>query len=877
MCGILEASLEAINAIESASNWPLKTHSGMAMAIPSSPDHENDTLSSSSEPSSSETLAAASRPGQPPIQNQTDQILETPSPSRAGFVPISLEDQEEDGSPQAVSGASDRAIVLPSELRAPTPEIQASEIQAPEIDSNPFNADAFNIPDRPNLPKLGEPGTVDSAPRKSQPFTQAAVPSPSPPSKPKALPLPPPPTRPRSADLRDLPPSKSESDSPQPLPVAEPSANQTDDWTWRNAERAERWTRLKGLRAGHLRRRELIATIALCVLVSTLVHWLMQRGNDVLLAIGLRPIQAFYLNHNLSLAIALGVLVIAAPFLLDLLLAKRYQTKPLTHSRLVKHSPEAAQILTRFAQHKKRAKPSLHTINSPAAFVWMYGYGQKSLRLVISSGAIETLTADEIAIEVAAGIASGVQCDVFFATVSVALLQLPYIVYDGLTLIGDRCQQWTQRDRPAQLRFDLVSGRIIAAEIGLWLTATIATLAYGIYRLLRLPLLAWSRLRQTYADQFAANLTGNPNARARSLVKQALTQRREFDRNQAFSTLCERFELLGSINPRHGLWCGADLEHPPLERLGWDAMTSYSTWLAIGDAHPPLGQRLDRLTHLAQHFQLDPEFPPEIFRCDPKAPRRPRTPTRSLPITPASLLESAGLMQNMTPLIGVVAAVGLVAIAASLGTVGQIFQWRSLSWLQADWPWLTFGFVLEGFAIGTVLRINAFFPDFKPYALSADPDLDRWMLDPDSLPVDSRTLRLSGTLVGRRSVGNWFGQDLWLDDGSTLWPLHYLDRTGWLGWLLPTHDRATRFIGQPVTITGWFRRGVTPWIDVDRLEVIATPDADRPTSGLSRPTSPNANSSTAIAPPQNGHPLWSTTLAGLCALWGAVILAKGGF
>ncbi|TAF53399.1 MAG: hypothetical protein EAZ61_06990 [Oscillatoriales cyanobacterium] len=632
--------------------------------------------------------------------------------------------------------------------------------------------------------------------------------------------------------------------------------------TWRNAGRADRWTRLKALRAGALRRRELIATLSLCVLISIVVHGLMQGCNEVLLAIGLRPIQAFYLDQNQTLAIGLGGLALLSPVLLDRLLAQRYQARPLTHHRLTQVSPEAGHLLTRFAQHKKRTKPTLYSLKSPAVFVWAYGYGPKSLRLVISSGAIETLTPEELAIEVAAGLATAVQWDVLFATVSVALLQLPYLVYDGFTQIGDHLQHWTQHDRPAQLGFDLVSVRILAAEIGLWLIATIATLAYGVYRLLRLPLLAWSRLRQTYADRFAANLTGNPNARARSLVKQTLTQRREFDRSQGFSTLSERFELLGAINPRHGLWCGADLERLPIERFAWDATTSYSTWLAIGDAHPPLGQRLERLTRLAQQFNL----------------RRPRTPTRRLPITPASLLESSDLMQNMTPLIGLVAAVGLVAIAASLGTIGQILQWRSLSWLQADWPWLTVGLALEGFAIGTVLRINAFFPDFKPYALSADPDLDRWTLDPDSLPIDSRTLRLNGTLVGRRNVGNWFGQDLWLDDGSTLWPLHYLDRTGWLGWLLPTHERALRLIGQPVTVVGWFRRGVTPWIDVDRIDPIATPVTDRPSISKmhNRKNGKNSQPQDAIAPAQNGHPLWSTALASLCAVWGAVILAKGG-
>ena len=831
------------------------------MAIPPSSDRANEPPRSRADLSrtdslSGDTLAASPSVNPPPIADQ----IQASTPSRAGFVPIAPKSQPQEESRDRLNLPSEpgaRVVVLSDDLgsiepsapntpRLPKPPRPPKPPETPQSSTaNPFNADVF---------EFGETAVPDS-----RPFA-ASEPS-------------------RLADPVVNPVVIVNSGaSPRDDLAVNDSAIAVNGWTWRNAGRAERWTRQKSPGSGHLRRRELIASIVMFSLISIGVHGLMQRGNDLLLTIGQRPIQALYLNHNIALAIALALIAVSAPYVLDLLLRQRYNAQPLTPRRLATHSPEAAEILTRFAKHKHRAKPMLYTVKTPAALVWVYGYGQRSLRLVISSGAIETLTADEIAIEVAAGIAAGVQGDVLFATVSVALLQVPYLLYDGFTAIGDRCQAWTQGDRPAKLSFDRATLRILGAEIGLWLTATIATLAYGVYRLLRLPLLAWSRLRQTYADRFAANLTGNPNARARSLVKQALTQRRDFDRDHAFSMLCERFELFSSVNPRHGLWCGADPLHPPIARLGWDAITPYSTWLAIGEAHPALGQRLAFLTRLAQQFDLEPEFPSDVFRHDPNASRRPRTPKRNVPITPASLLESADLMSNVTPLIGIVAAIGLVGLAAGFGTVGRLFDWRSLSWLQADWPWLALGLGLEGFAIGTVLRINAFFPDFKPYALNADPDLDRWITDPDSLPIDSRTLRLSGRLVGRRGVGNWFGQDLWLDDGSTLWPLHYLDRTGWLGWLLPTHDRANRHIGNRVTITGWFRRGVTPWIDVDRLEPIPdkAPSHSTPNGSDSRLSSQTHDPKSTTAP-QNGHPLWSTAIASLCAVWGAVLLARGGF
>ncbi|MFP3422952.1 hypothetical protein R0K19_26655, partial [Bacillus sp. SIMBA_161] len=47
-------------------------------------------------------------------------------------------------------------------------------------------------------------------------------------------------------------------------------------------------------------------------------------------------------------------------------------------------------------------------------------------------------------------------------------------------------------------------------------------LSYGIYWLWRLPLLPFSRVRFYYSDRFAVQVTGDPNALSRSLLKSAI-------------------------------------------------------------------------------------------------------------------------------------------------------------------------------------------------------------------------------------------------------------------------------------------------------------------------------------------------------------------
>ncbi|NJR66049.1 MAG: hypothetical protein HC772_13175 [Leptolyngbyaceae cyanobacterium CRU_2_3] len=56
---------------------------------------------------------------------------------------------------------------------------------------------------------------------------------------------------------------------------------------------------------------------------------------------------------------------------------------------------------------------------------------------------------------------------------------------------------------------------------------------------------------------------------------------------------------------------------------------------------------------------------------------------------------------------------------------------------------------------------------------------------------------------------------------------------------------------QPVVVTGWFRRGVTPWIDLETVQ------------GVGRVL-------------RSEHPLWSTVLALSAALLGVLVIFLGG-
>lgn len=71
-----------------------------------------------------------------------------------------------------------------------------------------------------------------------------------------------------------------------------------------------------------------------------------------------------------------------------------------------------------------------------------------------------------------------------------------------------------------------------------------------------------------------------------------------------------------------------------------------------------------------------------------------------------------------------------------------------------------------------------------------------------------------------------------------------LHHVSWLGQSLNPQD----FIGRRVSVTGWLRRGATPWLDIQTLK---------------------SQSGKMVNSP---HPIWSTILTVATFAWGAYII-----
>ncbi|MBD3883095.1 M48 family metalloprotease [Phormidium tenue FACHB-886] len=664
---------------------------------------------------------------------------------------------------------------------------------------------------------------VISPPTSPPPASASLAPTPlptAPPTPPPAAPPTPPPISSPSEPLPTLAKTPPTPTAPKSIPLAAASVSHS----WKNAPRSQKWNNLSPLDRSPLWALIAGTAIALIWLLKTLPMVLQGcfRWFSWQVAL-LTPFKALALLSSspsdpwLSVAIVLLLLFALSPWLMDAILKRFYGLQEIKPANLNHYSPEAVRLLKRAAGHHP---PTLRLLPTAVPLLFTYGYLPQNVRLVVTQGLLDQLEDAEIASLFAAELGHIANWDFGVLSWIALVAQLPYLVYWNVAAWGDR-----QSDRVLQSLAVLVS-----------------CLGYGLYWLCRLPGLWLARQRLYYSDRTAAELTGNPNALTRALLKLAIGIAQETERWGHSSYLLESFDLLTPVGYRTALSLGSSWGNSPLSNvpqstpasiLEWDRRQPYRHWLTLLDPQPPLGDRLHLLMLYAQHWRLEHELSWQ--------------PTAHAANSP--MLRRKFRLQ-VAPFLG--ALIGFAAAFALwlLGWAADRFNWLELTWLTGDRSLLV-GCTLIGFGIGMMTRINAFFPDIKRANLLSDPVLPDLLSPATALPIDSQPVRLQGKLLGRRGFANWLHQDLILQTSTGLVRLHHTTRWGLLGNLFPHPLRPTAFMPHPVTVTGWFRRGATPWVDIETLQ-----------------------GKTGLL--QSQHPLWSTILAFSAALLGVLIILLGG-
>ncbi|MBD2577474.1 M48 family metalloprotease [Oscillatoria sp. FACHB-1406] len=603
---------------------------------------------------------------------------------------------------------------------------------------------------------------------------------------------------------------------------------------WRNAERAKNWKRMKPTQLWRLWLIQLVCAIALFYLVRFSLEWTLRTFNAILDFLPLlRPIQLFYRNTTYFVLISFFILWIASPWLLDWLLTKLYGMERYSVPKLAGEYPEAAKVVQKMTQQKKLPRPQLAILPTRAPVAMTYGTLPRTARIAISQGLLEQLDDSELAVIYAAQIAQIIHWDFSFTSGAIALLQIPFTLYWQISRQGERLSLKIKNDKLKIKNYPLS----IIDTLTLWISAILAAIFYTFYWLWRIPLLWMSRRRQYYSDRLAAEYMGNPNAITRALLKIAIGMADNVREQTQTSWLLESFDLLMPVGHRQALAIGSMPDKTPFrEVLAWECSNPYRHWLSSINSHPLIGDRIYVLNRYANYWRLSPEIDLPIYVPPARTLKEKFLKLancyRALPILQSAVLSALffGLL--------------LRGIFWGLGYLNErvLSQWMSgsgLIWMyNADNDAIARACLLFAFSLSIFIWINGYFPDVRIAPTRNEPRLQDLLSNPEALPPKSQGVLLTGTLIGREGISNWPIQDLMLQTSSGTIKLHFFTKLGPFGnvfWglqkpllklplaglerYIPLYPRPISLIGRQVSVTGWFRRGSTPWIDVDTVRV----------------------------------------------------------
>jgi Zn-dependent protease with chaperone function len=495
-----------------------------------------------------------------------------------------------------------------------------------------------------------------------------------------------------------------------------------------------------------------------------------------------------------GVAVAIGVTIIVlqfvfSPWVMDLVLRFAYRFRWVEPDELPEH---LRAFVARVCEQHRLRFPSFGLIDDGAPQAFTYGHVPRNARIVISRGTLELLEPREAEAVVGHELGHALHWDMAVMTAANLVPLLAFYVY-RVSL---------------QLRDDK----------GKTPTWVVALGAYVVYIVSEYLVLWFSRTREYYADRFAGEATGDPNALTGALVKIAygLAARRGVPEEEEAAAKDKKKKKkaaapagLGALRALNifddraavGLVVassvGRDVTQPgqpdPEQIKGamqWDLWNPWAGWYELNSTHPLVAKRILRLSDQAARQGQEP-----LVLFDRRKPE-----------------------SYWDDFLVDVFVMVLPWLAFAAGVAGCVLTYlatqspRSLAWLGGA---LVLGGLASLFKTGFVYR-----RDFFPY-LSVAALLHRVKVS----AVRPVPATLTGTIIGKGVPGLIWSKDFVLQDRTGILFLDYNQPLALWGFLFGLL-RAGRYQGKEVRVSGWFRRAPVPYLEVNEIE---TPDGSEKT------------------------------------------------
>lgn len=319
---------------------------------------------------------------------------------------------------------------------------------------------------------------------------------------------------------------------------------------------------------------------------------------------------------------------------------------------------------------------------------------------------------------------------------------------------------------------------------GNWFQRYAAQLLYALYRL-SVAASAWSLRDRVYkADDFAVEMTGNPNALASAiLVLSYGLAHRDPGESGGGRGVSAPYDLADADQGRRmaveAEGVGDFTPEGLVRALRWEQRNLAARFFELFSHHPLPSRRLRSLEKHASDRGHEFTFP----------------------------LEQGG---------GAPRVVGLLAelISRAAPWAGAYLGYHYC--LAYDWPSNVPFFVVLGFTLGIVLASVMWYRPFSRYRPCTTRDLMTDLDVSDSHPISAR---LEGRIAGRHKPGYAFGADLVFEDEKGTLQLVYKQPVPILDSVF-AYYAADELRGRPARVEGWFRRNPEPFLEIRRLTML---------------------------------------------------------
>jgi len=445
------------------------------------------------------------------------------------------------------------------------------------------------------------------------------------------------------------------------------------------------------------------------------------------------------------------------PYITTLVLKWLYKIQFYNQQEFSTQHAELSAFILKVCTEHKIPFPKMGVINDDNPTAFAYGSGAFNARVVITQGLFTYLQPDEIEAVVAHELGHIVHKDFIVMSVANTIIQIMYEIY----------VIFAKKNKKGKKNAFFFIG--LAAYI---------FYIIGYYIVLYL-----NRMREMYADEFSAEITGQPHALSNALVKigYGIVSKEDDDKSKRLLESTGTMGIMGATTAKEiGLVAKAtEMDSKKIGKvLLFDFVSPWAKLAELGATHPLTGKRLVRMDELA------------VQKGQPMLFNMPQIIAEN-PVDKQKLWEgfTVGALVYLLPFI--VAAIGLLSAAAI-----PLFHIS----LQPH-VWLSFWVVVFGLSL--LMKTAYKYPEDKNIAPATVLEL---MSDVYASPVKGRAVVMDGKVVGKGVAGYAFSEDVMLQDQTGLMYMDYQAGIPLIGNLIFALAKVKKLIGQPVQARGWFFR-----------------------------------------------------------------------